>query len=399
MDISELLNSLEPTIKIKAETELDDWFCKYVPPVERIISTKAPSVKGSLFSWTDIEGKYSCSFKVPKEHFHFFKKVKKLKVFGLPFLLKDGKYWAVKIADKDDIALGTDIMDYKYGSLWRKENGIDDVTFLPAEEKVIEPVSTKSKLEDILNKRKQLENTKKQIISEVLPEVIATSGLSLDEKRENIENFCENIDIELPKVFKDIKDCEINKDVFGRYTFCIFVKSDSDFDKRSKEVVALRNKGGRIKLDCTDGELCYKFMMDKIFEHIGLDKRLDIDTNHYKNMGDSGDFRAGTMRIDIKTRNKSGSKLCNLLIDESCVKEGYNEFGLVHRKGDLDCKGNERRLEFKGIIETEEVLKKFPKGPQIINSRPKYEITDEDLHCISQTIIRTLLELVQRDDI
>ena len=119
-----------------------------------------------------------------------------------------------------------------------------------------------------------------------------------------------------------------------------------------------------------------------------------------KNMGDDGDFRAGTLRFDIKTRNKKNGKLCNLLIDEPCIKNGYNEFGLVHRVGDLSCNGEqERRLEFVGVIETAEVLQKNPNGPAVINHRPKYEVKTEDLHCITQGIIRTLLELMDRKDI
>jgi len=400
MDISELLDCLDPEIKNQAEGELDDWFCKYIPPVERsIITTKAPSIsKGNLFSWTDVDGKYVCSFKVPKEHFHFFKKVKKLKVFGLPFLLKDGKYWAIKVADgSDEIPLGVDIVEYKYGSLWRKNNGIDETTFLPAEE--IPAEDTKSKLSDILNKRKQLETTKKQIIAEVIPEVLPSSGISLKEKRKNIEEFCENIDQELPKVFKDVADCEINTDPFGRFTFSMFVESGSYFDKRSKEIVELRNKGARMKLDCTDGELCYYYFMNYIFEHIGLDKRFPIDTKHYKNLGDNGDFRAGTIRFDVKVRNVTNNKLDNLLIDKPCIDKGFNEFGLIHRRGDMNKKGDERRLEFKGVVETIEVLKKYPSGPILINNALKYEIVDDELHCISQHIIRMLLELVNRDDI
>lgn len=310
----------------------------------------------------------------------------------------------LKTADGEFIPLDVDILNYKAGRDVRANHGFSGFTFLPAQALNNKTMpSTKKATEDA---KKPTEETMNSNVSfDDLKDLIAqakqkfekpvqptTPSIQLAQKKENLMAFVKDFDAQIHKVFKDIPNREINISNDGFVTFTMLIEEKSQEDTDHQRIVQERNHRGS-KLDTIDGEAMFAYLMNPIYEHLGFDRREDPDRKHYKGMGDSGDFKYGTTRLDIKTRKREPNRLCNLLVNMG--HEDFNVYGLVLREGDGDCKGEQRRLSFVGTASQELVTSK---PAQMINKNMKYEVGIHQLNSLRNFILDVLLEVLEKEE-
>lgn len=223
-------------------------------------------------------------------------------------------------------------------------------------------------------------------------------SLSFDQKEKNVQEFLPNMRNELFKIFENSFG-EIQIDNSGRINFVIEIDEDTDISKEHIRVTEKRQHK-YTKLDAIDGEATFVYLMNPILEYLGFNSRFYLDDRSYKNMGDNGDFKFGAKRLDIKTRQvKSNSfrQKTNLLVNEFTVDKNFNFYGLVHREGDHDLLGKQRRCTFVGTATHEEVTKNKPISiSSKSNYGKKYEVNQDNLDSLNNLITDVCLEILYR---
>lgn len=305
----------------------------------------------------------------------------------------------------DFVKLDSDILQYKKGSESRKKHGFDGTTyFFPKNYKwdigfTTPDVTPKY---DLQNESKSFKSApsfedldklaNKLIDKYTRPKAKEIPTIPLSEKKKNLESFLKNFEVQLHKIFKNIKNREINISNDGFITFSMEIEKDSQENINHNSIIFRRNHKGS-RLDTIDGEAMFSYLMNPIYKHLGFSKREYPDRKHYTGMGDSGDFKYGTTRLDMKTRRKEKNNFCNLLVNKG--HENYNQYGLVLREGDVECKGNQRRLTFVGVASQQMVTKNSPK---MINGALKYEVGLHELESLGGFIIKVLIEVLKKDE-
>lgn len=226
-------------------------------------------------------------------------------------------------------------------------------------------------------------------------EIVEDSGLSKQEKINNLRDFLQDMDVKLYSIFKEYKNREINIQNNGHIRFSVQIEEGSDENNIHEQAMLLRNHS-RTKLDAIDGEAVFSYLMNPILKHLGFNVRFKIDGRSFEKMGDNGDFTYGTKRLDIKTRQVKNVKFQNnLLVNEHTVNKGFNEYALVLREGDPELKGKQRRLSFVGTATSEKVTSKPAK---LINNGKKYEVAIPELDSLRVLISRVLLEIIEKEE-
>lgn len=367
---------------------------------------------GYHWSYKNGNKKYSISSKpldtLNSSQIEFLKSYAKNKA---KFVLEDKSIMELWLmVDGEYMAIDEDLVNYKDGLHVRI--GFNGLTFLPSQEvsvKVEEKknswsvvpdswsivpyaTQTSSEFDDL----KLLVQAEKSKFAPKLQEEILISkkpSIPLEQRKLNLKAFIQDFDNQLHKLFKAFPNREINISNDGFITFTMLIEPNSQEDKEHKRIVQERNHAGS-KLDTIDGEAMFAYLMNPIYEFLGFDKREDPDRKHYTGMGDSGDFKYGTTRLDIKTRKKVGGRLCNLLVNKG--HEDFNMYGLVLREGDATCEGNQRRLSFVGVASQQVVVEK---PAQNINGAMKFEVGIHQLSSLRDFILDVLLEVIQKDEI
>lgn len=294
--------------------------------------------------------------------------------------------------DGEYVAIDSDIIDYSADEQIRKEHGFVGFTFLPNQDsKPVElPVETTS--DPSFDELKELISQEKSKFKSEAPITPKKPSIPLEQKKSNLIAFVKDFDNQIHKIFKDIPNKEINIANDGFVTFTMLIEEGSQDSINHQRIVNERNHRSS-KLDTIDGETMFSYLMNPIYEYLGFDRREDLDRKHYTGMGDSGDFKYGTTRLDIKTRKKESNRLCNLLVNEG--QDGFNVYGLVLREGDQDCKGAQRRLTFTGVA-SQAVVRSKP--PQEINKALKYEVGIHQLTSLRDFVLDVLLEVIQKEE-
>ncbi len=307
------------------------------------------------------------------------------------FLKIDGQY----------MSIDEDLVNYTKGAQSRQEHGFVGFTFLPPtgykptimQPSYVTPPTTFEETTSDFDALKELISQEKSKFKSVAPAPAPKKpSIPLEQKKINLMSFVKDFDNQIHKIFKDLQNKEINIANDGFVTFTMLIEEGSQDSINHQRIVNERNHRSS-KLDTIDGETMFSYLMNPIYESLGFDRREDLDRKHYTGMGDSGDFKYGTTRLDIKTRKKEANRLCNLLVNKG--QDGFNVYGLVLREGDPDCKGAQRRLTFVGVASQDLVTSK---PPQEINKALKYEVGIHQLTSLRDFILDVLLEVIQKEE-
>lgn len=297
--------------------------------------------------------------------------------------------------DDQYLPIDEDLVKYTKGSQSRLEHGFVGFTFLPPtnyKESIMQP-TIESHASSDFDALKELIDQEKSKFKSVAPTPEPKKpSIPFEQKKANLMAFVKDFDNQIHKIFKDLPNKEINIANDGFVTFTMLIEEGSQDSINHQRIVNERNHRSS-KLDTIDGETMFSYLMNPIYEYLGFDRREDLDRKHYTGMGDSGDFKYGTTRLDIKTRKKESNRLCNLLVNKG--QDGFNVYGLVLREGDPDCKGAQRRLTFVGVASQALVLSK---PPQEINKALKYEVGIHQLTSLRDFILDVLLEVIQKEE-
>jgi hypothetical protein len=254
-------------------------------------------------------------------------------------------------------------------------------------------------IQEIFNTIKEQESSKKKSIASTSNKV--ENFTSIEEKEENIKVFMKNMKNDLFKIF-DGSNGEIQIDPFDNISFVMEIQENSILSKEHMEITRLRGHK-YTNLDAIDGEAVFVYLMNPILEHLKFSTRFLLDGRSYKNMGDNGDFKFGSKRLDIKTRQVRSSNFrskTNLLINESTISKKFNYYGLVHREGDSSLEGKQRRCTFVGTATHEKVVENPPfiigNGDGRKDLGKKYEVKIDELDSLSILIADVCLELFYR---
>jgi len=434
-------------VKGKIESELSKIEPETATAIRQILGMKEAEKKGNglseyvfkpslkvssnqyCFSWGLIVGKkrLTVSSKRKSEltpgQIQFIQKNKKTDAKILVKRVKGGQaiveLWLKDIDTNEYVPLDDDILEYKGGKSIRHSHGFNGFTFLPAttvsaeETDIEEPIMYNNTVNagnikavpqgafsELAALVEDIEQEAELLADPPEPE---KSGLTKEDKVANATSFVKNMDVELYEIFKPIPNCDVNIDNTGYIRFSMEIEGNSKQSIWHQKIVGQRNHAGT-KLDAIDGEAIFVELMNPIFEHLGFDFRFVLDGRAFIGMGDNGDFKYGTRRIDIKTRRKSiitlrnGSSAqakANLLVNSNTVGKGFNEYGLVHREGDYDREGKQRRCTFVGTA-THEKVTKHP--AQMINKKLKHEVSAFDLDSLRRLISRVVLEVLQKEE-
>jgi hypothetical protein len=218
-------------------------------------------------------------------------------------------------------------------------------------------------------------------------------------KSEKLDQFLENLDSNLIKLFKDkLGGWHINTQRNDRLEFQIEIEPNTEIDLLARNAVTNINKA-KIKLDSKDGEYTFAYMFNQMFEYLGFSKRFEVDDKHYEGMGDNGDFKYGMRRLDIKLRQRvQVNYRWDLWVNSKDADVGYNEFILIRRDGDASKIGEQRRLTIAGYATSEQV-RAIP--PDMRNRRDrtlKYEVKEEDLIDLRGLISLVLKEVLLTEE-
>ena len=304
----------------------------------------------------------------------------------------------LKGPDQEYVVLDEDILQYKSGTEIRQSHGLMGFTFLPSEkhdQKTWSPVPMPPSPSEFDDLKALVAAEKQKFVAKSVPEIPAAPkkpSIPLEQRKQNLKNLLLDFDNQLHKIFKDLPNREINISNDGFITFTMLIEPDSKENKDHNQIVQERNHKGS-RLDTIDGEAMFAYLMNPIYDHLGFDRREDPDRKHYTGMGDSGDFKYGTTRLDMKTRRKESGRLCNLLVNKG--HEDFNMYGLVLREGDADCLGGQRRLNFVGVASKEVVC---ARSAQMINKAYKYEVGVHQLSSLRDFIMDVLMEVIQKEE-
>lgn len=329
--------------------------------------------------------------------------------------------WLKDTDTNEYVPLDSDIIIYKDGESIRRSHQFSGFTFLPA----INNIGEEPKKEQLMHNEintvnadikssdnsvsfdeltalvEGIEKEAEQVSAEPPPP--EKSGLTKEEKTANATSFVKNMDVELFSVFKNIKKREVNIDNSGYIRFSMEIEAHSKQSLWHQKIVGLRNHAGT-KLDAIDGEAIFVELMNPIFKYLGFDFRFVLEGRAFIGMGDNGDFKYGTRRIDVKTRRKSIITLRNgkreegkahLLVNAHTVKKGFNEYALVHREGDHEREGEQRRCTLMGTATHERVTRD---PARMINKKMKFEVNAYDLDSLRRLISRVVLEVLQKEE-
>lgn len=299
----------------------------------------------------------------------------------------------LKSKDGNFIALDDDLLQYKSGLNIRKKDGFNGFTFLPSSPS---PITENNNTNVVMysdvtfdSLRKSAECQKNKFKKQF--DNVSTS-IPLQQKMSNLNAFINDFDNQIFKLFKDFPNKDINISNSGFMTFTMMIDKGSQDDIEHFRIIKDRNHKGT-HIDTIDGEAMFSNLMNPIYKHLGFDKREYADRNHYNEMGDDGDFRYGTTRLDMKTRKRERNRKCNLLVNKG--HENYNMFGLSLREGDLGRKGEQRRILFAGVATHEMVVSR---PPRMINNSMKYEVHVNELLSLREFVIDVLLEVIQKEE-
>jgi hypothetical protein len=317
------------------------------------------------------------------------------------YILDENNITELWLKDSDEfIPIDEDLIQYKSGKESRQAHGMLGFTFLPCENNNKAtwspvPLPMPSKPSEFDDLKALIAAEKQKFVPKLAPEVPAAPkkpSIPLEQRKENLKSFILDFDNQLHRIFKDLPNKEINIANDGFITFSMLIEPDSKENKDHNQIVMERNHRGS-RLDTIDGEAMFAYLMNPIYDHLGFDRREDPDRKHYTGMGDSGDFKYGTTRLDMKTRRKESGRLCNLLVNKG--HEDFNMYGLVLREGDADCLGGQRRLNFVGVASKEVVI---AKPAQMINKAYKYEVGMHQLSSLRDFIMDVLMEVIQKEE-
>lgn len=215
-----------------------------------------------------------------------------------------------------------------------------------------------NKLEGIVDKigEKFQPKVKKQAI-------INNKFVSIETKTKNVSNFINDIFNNKSEVISKLfNDSEFKVNVLnnGGIIFNVNILAGSSLDVEVNNIVNKIDKKKVINITSVDGELPFAVFMNRIFSHLQLDTRVYVDESTYSNMGDDGDLRVSSYRLDIKVRQKyNAHNMCHLLINEETLDKGFNFFIYAIREGDRDKNGEDRRVNFYGYITNDDAKNGF----------------------------------------
>jgi hypothetical protein len=264
------------------------------------------------------------------------------------------------IHDDEYIKLFSDVVHYKVNPLIHEANGFVGTTEFPH-----------LKIDEI-----------EKLVNEIVGN--KTNNKIIEDLSSNFEKVIFNI-------FKNDPSKQVMISSNGLFKFSFEIQEGSSDSVKNIESVKLRNHGGT-KLDAIDGEDVFIQLMNPILKHYNINYQFVLDRQAYKNMGDNGDFSYGTKRLDIKTRQrKKADYRYNLLVNQDIINKGFNEFILVHREGDHNLSGKQRRLTILGYATASQVQAKLP---QKINGGMKYEVQMDELSNLKDLVIKIVQELI-----
>lgn len=216
---------------------------------------------------------------------------------------------------------------------------------------------------------------------------------SIIEKEKPVSKFDElnnNFEAFLYKIFSKDEQVFIMINSKGNFQFALEIEDGSEESLNNIASVKLRNHNAT-KLDAIDGEYVFIKLMNPILKELGFEFQFKLDRKAYKNMGDNGDFAYGTQRLDIKTRQrKKADYRYNLLVNADIIPKGFNEFVLVHREGDHNLTGRQRRVTIIGYVPASVVE---AKNPIRLNGGSKYEVDVNDMHDLKNLVIKVIEEV------
>ncbi len=222
---------------------------------------------------------------------------------------------------------------------------------------------------------------------------------SKTKKRESLESFLSDFDSNLFQLFKTKPGgWHVNSQRNGRLEYQVEIEPNDEMDLLSKAAVANINKK-KIGIDSKDGEYSFTYIFNPIFEHLGFDKRFEVDDKPYKGMGDNGDFKYGLRRIDIKLRQREkATHRWDLWVNEKDADAGYNEFILMRRDGDYKKEGGQRRITVAGYATVDQVKAVLPEARNRRERGLKYEVEEKNICDMRDLIKYVLTEVLNTEE-